>query len=375
MGRWNLLAAYENKEDKQLARILVILMLASLGIYLFVFCTALFYHDWKLIAVTLTGCVLLILPAALLKRRQLRASSLVVMLIALATVTITATVGQGIHDLAIVVFPIIFIFAGLTLNRVFLGLCVGFSLVALAWLFFGEAYGWFVPRPFDGNSPNWFFLISAVLVLLVAALAVDLLATNMRNSLDQAQQEIAQRKQVEEQLRHQGTHDALTGIYNRAFFEAELARLEHGRQFPVSVIIVDVDDLKSVNDKLGHAAGDEVLRWTAKVLCSAFRADDMLARIGGDEFAVLLPVTASGTAEKIVSRIKNQLGKYNTEIPNLKIQLSLGTATANKKNITKAFAIADKRMYAEKVIHKSNVNHSPALKDLIGDGDVNQDKK
>ncbi len=115
MNQWNLLPVYENEEDRQLARTLVILILASWGVYLFVICTALYYTDWKLIAVTLTGCVLLILPLVLLNRRQLHSSSLVVMLVAPGTVTIIATVGQGIRDLAVVAFPIVFIFAGLTL--------------------------------------------------------------------------------------------------------------------------------------------------------------------------------------------------------------------------------------------------------------------
>jgi diguanylate cyclase (GGDEF)-like protein len=365
MNRWDLLAAYENEEERQSALILIILSLASWGIYLFVIVIALYFFDLKLILVTLVGCVLLTLPLVLIKRRQLQAGSLVFVLTALGTVTFIATVGQGIRDLAVVAYPIVFIFAGLTLNRNFFGLCVGLTLMSICWLVFGEALGWFVTKPFIGNLTNWFYLIGIALLLMVAALAVDLLATNMRKSLEQARQEIAQRKQVEEQLRHQGTHDALTGIYNRAFFEAELARLEHGRQFPVSVVIADVDELKIVNDKLGHAVGDEILRQTANVLCSAFRADDMLARIGGDEFAVLLPATDSTTAEKIVSRIKKQLVKHNNELPDLQIQLSLGTATANKKNLTKAFAIADKRMYAEKAMHKSNISRSSATEDLI----------
>jgi len=339
---------YENEEDRQLARVLSILILASLGIYVFVVCAGLYLKDRPLITVTLAGCVLQIIPLVLLKLRYLRAGSLIVMLSVLFTATFIATVGQGIRDVANMAFPIVLIFAGLTLTRRFFILSVGLALSAVCWLYFGERYGLFVTKPLVGDMSNLIYLIVAILLLLVAALAVDLLATNMRRSLGRARSEIAHRTRMEGQLRFQGTHDALTNIYNRAFFIEELDRMEHSGEFPASIIMADVDRLKTVNDIQGHAAGDELLRQTANVLRSIFRETDVLARIGGDEFAVLLPSTNGAIAEQMLRRVKEQIAKHNTEHPDLPVELSLGAATAEDNNLAEVFTVADQRMYADK---------------------------
>jgi len=154
-----------------------------------------------IIAATLAGCALLAIPVVLLRRRSLRASSFTFVLCILGTVTTIATVGQGIRDIAIIAFPIVFVLAGLTLDRRLFRTCVGFALVAICWLVLGEIYGWFAPKPFVGIMETWLLFVIASVLLLVAALAVELLATNVRKNLSRAEDEIAQRNQAEESLR------------------------------------------------------------------------------------------------------------------------------------------------------------------------------
>ena len=192
---------FESEEDRQLARVLATLIWASWGVFLFVIFTAVVDADRRLIVVTLLGCAGLILPMVLLRRRHLRASSLILMLFMLGTVTFIATIGQGIRDLSLVAFPILFIFAGLALEQKYFRLCIGLALLAATWLALGEIYGWFTPVPFSfSQTSNWFYLIAVVLILLVGALAVDRLAAYMRRSLERARAEVALRKHMEQEV-------------------------------------------------------------------------------------------------------------------------------------------------------------------------------
>ncbi len=144
-------------------------------------------------------------------------------------------------------------------------------------------------------------------------------------------------------------HDALTGLYNRAYFEEEMARFQSSRQFPTSVVMADVDNLKHVNDRYGHAQGDEFLRRAAQVFKAAFRAEDVVARIGGDEFAALLPSTNNADAEDIVQRVRTHQAALNATCVGPRLSLSLGSATARKgESLIEALKQADERMYREK---------------------------
>jgi diguanylate cyclase (GGDEF)-like protein/PAS domain S-box-containing protein len=156
--------------------------------------------------------------------------------------------------------------------------------------------------------------------------------------------DVSERKELEETLRHESTHDRLTGLYNRAFFEEELERLAHGRMFPLSIVIADVNDLKTVNDTLGHEAGDKLIRLAARIILHAFRSEDIVARIGGDEFAVLLPKTELSVAEEAVKKIKR-----SPEAISEQVSIAFGIATAKDQDqVGDALKLSDERMYRDK---------------------------
>jgi diguanylate cyclase (GGDEF)-like protein/PAS domain S-box-containing protein len=166
--------------------------------------------------------------------------------------------------------------------------------------------------------------------------------------------DITQQKVQEEELVHLTMHDPLTGIYNRSFYESEIFRLENTDFFPISIIIGDVDNLKGTNDDFGHAMGDRLLAQVSSIMKSAFRPADVVARIGGDEFAMLMTNTNNQTAKKMVVRIQSKIDQANqqSEFP-FHISLSLGVATSTRQNTLRtAIQKADLRMYAEKKTKK-----------------------
>ncbi len=160
---------------------------------------------------------------------------------------------------------------------------------------------------------------------------------------------IINQKVMQEKLEYMSMHDTLTGLYNRAYFQEELSRLERGRRFPISVIMIDVNRLKQTNDEYGHSAGDELLQSTAEVLKKTFRAEDAIARIGGDEFAILLAECDSQSTNKIIDRIHEQITEINKTRRRIPLSLAIGTATANmKESLSSVLKQADQDMYRHK---------------------------
>lgn len=162
--------------------------------------------------------------------------------------------------------------------------------------------------------------------------------------------DITERKRYESQLKYLSLHDQLTGLYNRAFFDEELARLYNSREYPITIISVDVDGLKIVNDTLGHSKGDELLLACAGVLKESLRSSDFLARIGGDEFVAVLPKTDKRAAEMVRKRIHSALLEHNDQHPGPPLHLSLGVATTKgtKSSLIKLLKEADDLMYRDK---------------------------
>ena len=168
--------------------------------------------------------------------------------------------------------------------------------------------------------------------------------------------DITERKKAENELRHLSTHDALTGLYNRLFFEEEMRRLDQGRMFPVSIVVADLDGLKYVNDNFGHLQGDEMIRQVSQAIKNAFRGEDVVARIGGDEFGILLPEADAEVTRSAIQRIYNRLLTYAQVNPEIPYGLSIGQATSEANEpLVETLKRADKNMYR----HKNSKAHRP----------------
>lgn len=171
---------------------------------------------------------------------------------------------------------------------------------------------------------------------------------SIADSIEIIVKDIANREELRKAAEYQSFHDSLTGLYNRRFFEEEARRLDVGRNYPLVIIGCDINGLKLVNDVFGHAVGDKLILAVASCLEMSSRADDILARIGGDEFAILLPRTSEEDAKQIIRRIKATfLEQY---IHGVKVSASLGYAikTDYKKNMDTVLQEADKMMYEKK---------------------------
>ncbi|MCR4429760.1 MAG: diguanylate cyclase [Tepidanaerobacteraceae bacterium] len=167
-------------------------------------------------------------------------------------------------------------------------------------------------------------------------------------------QDITERKRNEEKIRYLTFHDNVTGLYNRHYFEEEIRRLDAERQVPLSIIIGDLNGLKLLNDAFGHFQGDELLKKIADILRKACRKEDIIARWGGDEFAILLPRTDKKTAEQICMRITNLCMEGEVRIP-LSIALGCSTKENHLEDINEALNRAEDAMYRQKSMEGSEV--------------------
>lgn len=148
-------------------------------------------------------------------------------------------------------------------------------------------------------------------------------------------------------------HDSLTGLYNRSYFEEEERRLDSSEDLPLSIIVGDVNGLKIINDSFGHTEGDKLLVTIAEILRKCTRKSDIVARISGDEFNILLPKTSNEEALKIIDRINAQCDEYNRNIDSDLYHISISLGAATKTTPKEAFTIIQK--IAEDFMYKSKL--------------------
>jgi diguanylate cyclase (GGDEF)-like protein len=167
-----------------------------------------------------------------------------------------------------------------------------------------------------------------------------------------------ERRGADEEIKELALKDRLTGLYNRAYFEEELKRIDTKRNLPISFILGDVNGLKLINDAFSVREGDKLLKKIAAILKKCCRKEDIIARWGGDEFSILLPKTNDKDSEEILKRIRNTCDK--TKINSVPVGISLGTSTkkSNEDDIKDIIKEAEDWMYRRKLIEKSSISSS-----------------
>lgn len=178
--------------------------------------------------------------------------------------------------------------------------------------------------------------------------------------------DITERILIEQELKKLSYTDKLTDVYNRAYFDKKIEDLNTENCLPLSLIMGDVDELKIVNDTLGHLKGDELLVQIANVLKKVCKKESLIVRWGGDEFIILLPNTQHKEAKELCNKIKVACKKEPyTSIP---LSISLGCATKTKvnQNIDEVLKEAEDKLYKEKL--PSNINSKKRTLNALNDG-------
>lgn len=170
-------------------------------------------------------------------------------------------------------------------------------------------------------------------------------------------EDITERRQAEEEIRYLSYYDQLTGLYNRRFYAEELRRLDTARNLPITLVMADVNGLKLTNDAFGHLAGDRLLTRIAGVIRLHSRADDIVARIGGDEFIMLLPQTDSDQAEKLVDRIRAAISEEKSDPVVYSVSFGWDTKEEPAQDICKTYINAEDRMYRSKLTESPTMRH------------------
>lgn len=157
-------------------------------------------------------------------------------------------------------------------------------------------------------------------------------------------------KQKEDELFYISYHDSLTGLYNRRYLENQLIKLDNPKNYPLTVVMSDINGLKLINDAFGHNTGDRLLVSAANLITEACRETDLIARIGGDEFIIVMPNTNEEEAEKIIDKVNMKAKKIQIEAIELSISFGFATKKEINEDIQETYRTAEDLMYRVKLL-------------------------
>lgn len=182
------------------------------------------------------------------------------------------------------------------------------------------------------------------------------------NEVQVIARDITNRKEEEKAAQYLSFHDKLTGLYNRTYFEEKVVNLEYNGKLPLSLIMLDVNGLKLVNDAFGHFEGDKLLKGIGKILLDCCSENSIVARIGGDEFIIATPNTDEEGSVNLIDKIKERCNHANVKPVNLSISLGYAIMYDVNENIEDIISEAENRMYTNKMMEsksfRSSIIHS-----------------
>jgi len=188
--------------------------------------------------------------------------------------------------------------------------------------------------------------------------------------------DISDRKKAEEKIKYLSFHDSLTGLYNRAYFDEELRRLDTARQLPITIVMGDINGLKIINDAYGHEKGDLFIKKIADILRDTFRKEDIISRWGGDEFIAILPSTYEKDTKDIINRIKKMCIERSTADMPLSISLGVSSKKSSNKDMNSVLKEAEDKMYKCKITESKSTNEIiiSSLRENLKRGEYRREK-